>query len=84
MKGQIAGIEDSLGRIKINLDLSQVIEGTIFETILEDTIHKIAEENIEMIILEIVVTIEVGIGPERDHSQETIAVVELEVQAIVD
>ena len=27
---------------------------------------------------------EVGIGPERDHSQETIAVTELEVQAIVD
>ena len=37
-----------------------------------------------MIIIEIVAIIEVGIGPERDHSQETIAVTELEVQATVD
>ena len=28
--------------------------------------------------------IEVGIGPERDHSQETIVETELVVQAIVD
>ena len=33
-----------------------------------------------MTIIEIVAIIEVGIGPERDHSQETIAVTELEVQ----
>ena len=30
------------------------------------------------------VIIEAGIGQERDHSQETIVVIELEVQAIVD
>ena len=63
--------------------MSQVIEGTIFEAILEDTIDKIAEGSIEMIIIGIVVTIKAGIGPERDHSQETITVIELEVQAIV-
>ena len=68
MNGQIAGMEDSLSRIEINPDLSQVIEGTIFEIILEDTIDKIAEDSIEMIILGIVIKIEAGIGLERDHS----------------
>ena len=37
-----------------------------------------------MIITGVVAIIEVGIGQDRDHSQETIAVTELEVQAIVD
>ena len=37
-----------------------------------------------MIIIEIVAIIEVGICPERDHSQETVAATELEVQAIGD
>ena len=64
--------------------MSKVIEGTIFWATLEDTEDKIAEESIKMIIREIVAMIEVGTGPERDHSQETIAVTELEVQAIVD
>ena len=68
MKGQIAGIEDSLGKIEIDPYLSQVIEGTIFEIILEDTIDKLAEKSIEMIIVGIVVTVEAGIGLERDHS----------------
>ena len=30
------------------------------------------------------VTIDVGIGQQRDHSWETIAIIELEVQATVD
>ena len=37
-----------------------------------------------MIIIGAVVIIEVRIGLERDHSQEIIAVIELEVQVIVD
>ena len=37
-----------------------------------------------MIIIEIMAIIEVGIGPDRGHSQETIVATELEVQAIVD
>ena len=37
-----------------------------------------------MIIIGVVVIIEVGIGLERDHSWETIAVIEIEVQMIVD
>ena len=37
-----------------------------------------------MIIIGVMAIIEVGTGLERDHSQETIAVTELEAQAIVD
>ena len=44
---------------------------------------KTAEGNIEMIVINVVVTIEVGIDQERGHSQEVIAVIELEVQAVV-
>ena len=40
---------------------------------------KIAVGSIEMIIIGVVVIIEAGIGLERDHSQETIVVIELEV-----
>ena len=36
-----------------------------------------------MIVIGPMVTIEVGIGQERDHSQEVIVVIELEVQATV-
>ena len=36
-----------------------------------------------MIIIGAMVTIEVEIGQERDHSQETTVVIELEVQATV-
>ena len=64
--------------------MCKVIEGTIFRVTLEDTADKIAEESTEMIIIEIVAMIEMGIGPERDCSQENIAVTELEVQAVVD
>ena len=44
---------------------------------------KIVEGSIEMIIIGMMVTIEEGIGQERDHSQESIVVIELEVQATV-
>ena len=80
MKGKTAEIEDNLDKIGVDPDLSQ--EGTIFKIILEDTVHKMAEESIEMIIIGIVVTIEARIGPERDHSQETIVVIEIEVQVM--
>ena len=63
--------------------MSKVIERTIFWITLEDTVDKIVEGSIKMVNIEIVSIIEVGIGPERDHSQETIVVTELEVQAIV-
>ena len=82
MNCQIAGIEDSLAKIEVGPDLSQ--EGTIFKITLEDTIDKIAEGSMEMIIIGIVAVIAAGIGPEKDHSQETIVVIEIEVQVIVD
>ena len=59
------------------------IEGTIFKILLGDMEDKIAEESIEVIIIGTMVTIEVGIDQMREHSQETIAVIELEVQATV-
>ena len=68
----------------VDPDLSRVIEGTIFEKVLGDMEDKIVEGSIGMIIIGMMVTIEVGIGQERDHSQETIAAIELEVQATVD
>ena len=66
--------------------MSQVTEGTLFEIVLEDTVDKIAEESIEMIIIGIVGGYNRGRdrSRERDHSQETIVVIELEVQAIAD
>ena len=44
---------------------------------------KTTEGSIEMIVIGMVVTIEVGIDHERGHSQEIIAVIELKVQATV-
>ena len=55
-----------------------------FWVTLEVTAGKIAEGSIKMVIIEIVAIIEVEIGPERDHSQETIVATELDVQAVVD
>ena len=67
----------------VDLDLSRVIEGTMFEIVLGDMEDKIAEGSIEVIIIGMMITIEVGIDQERDQSQETIVVIELEVQATV-
>ena len=47
-----------------------------------DMKDKTAEGNIGMI--DVMVTIEIRIDQGRDHSQEVIVVIELEVQAIVD
>ena len=58
----------------VDPDLSRVIEGTIFKKVLGDMEDKIAKGSIGMII-GAMVTIEVGIGQERDHSQETIEIV---------
>ena len=58
--------------------MSRVTEEAISEIILEGIIDKIVEGSIDMIIIGMVAIIEVGIGPERDLSQETIAETELE------
>ena len=67
----------------VDLDFSRVIEEIIFEIVLGDMEDKIAEGSAEMIIIGAMVTKEKGIDQERDHSQETIVVIELEVQATV-
>ena len=61
----------------------QSYKGNSFKITLEDKVNKIVERSIEMIIIGVVVKIEAAIGLERDQSQETIAVIEIEVQVIV-
>ena len=63
--------------------MSRGIEGIVFKMILGVMEDKTAEENIKMIIIGAMVTIEVGIDQDRGHSQEVIAVIEPEVQAVV-
>ena len=63
--------------------MSRVIEEVVLG-IIEDTVDRTAGESIGIMIIEIVVIIETGMGLERDHFQKIIVVIELEVQAIVD
>ena len=79
--GQVVEIEDSL---EIGSELSRTTEGTISRIMLGDMEDKAAEGNIVMIVIDMMVTIEVGIDQERDHSQEFIVVIGQEVQAVVD
>ena len=76
---QIVGIEDSLGKTEIYPDLSKVIEGVVSKIIPEDTVDRIAEENIGVIVIEMMVTTEIGAGLEKDCFQEIMAVIEQEV-----
>ena len=62
-------------------DFSKITEGTTFKKTLGDIKDKVVEGNIEMIGM--MITIEVGIGQEKDHSQEIIVVAEIEAQALV-
>ena len=50
---------------------------------LGDMVDKTAKENIDMIVIDVMVTTELGIDLEKGHSQEFIVVIELEVQAVV-
>ena len=77
---QTVGIEDSSGETEVDTDLSKVI-GEIISVVTAD---KMSEESIEIIVIEMIVMTEVGIGPEKDHFQEIMVVTELGVQAIVD
>ena len=62
-------------------DFSKITEGTIFKKALGDIEDQIVERSIEMI--GVMVTIEVGIGQEKEHSQEIIVVTGIEAQAVV-
>ena len=76
---QIVGIEDSSGKIEIDIDLSKVIEQIISGTPPEGTVDKIPEKIIGKIVIEMMVTTEVGTGPEKGHSWEIMVVTELGV-----
>ena len=62
-------------------DFRKITEGTTFKKALGNIEDKVVEGNIEM--RGMMITTEVGIGQEKDHSQKIIAVVEIEAQAIV-
>ena len=76
---QIVGIEDSLDKTEIDPYLIEVMEGVVSEIIPEDTVDRMAEESIRVIIIGMMVTTEVGTVLEKDHFQEIMAVIELEV-----
>ena len=67
---QTVGIEDSSGKTEVDIDSRKVTEEIISEIIPEDTVDKIAEESIGIIIIEMIAITEVGIGLEKDHFQE--------------
>ena len=66
----------------IDTDSSKAIKTTIFERTIEDMEDKIVEENTG--ITGVMIIIEVGIDQEREHSQETMAIIGIGVQVIVD
>ena len=62
-------------------DISKITEGTTFKKALGDIEDKVVEGNIEMIGVMIIT--EVGIGQEKDYSQEIKVVAGIEAQALV-
>ena len=66
----------------INPDSSKTIETTIFERTLGDMEDEIVEENAGM--TGIMAIIEVGTDQEIGHSQGTMVIIGIDVQAIVD
>ena len=74
-------MEDSL---ETGPDLSRITEEVFFEAILGDMVDRIAEGTIEIMTIDIMITIEVGIGQGRGHSQGITAAIELAVQPVVD
>ena len=55
---QIVGIGNNSDTTEIDPDLSKVIDGVVFKIIPEDTIYKIEEESIGIIVIEMVVITE--------------------------
>ena len=70
-----------MDEVVIDPDFSKITEGKTFKKAEGDIEDKVVEGNIKMI--GVMITTEVGIGQENDHSQEIIAVAEIEAQAIV-
>ena len=76
--GQVVEIEDSMEII----DLDNTTETTICEGTLEDMEDKIAEENIG--IIGVMIIIEAGIDQEKGHSQGIMVTIGIEVPVTVD
>ena len=57
-----------VGMIEIDPDSNEVMEGAVSKIIPEDTVDRIAEEIMGIIVIEMMVTVEVGTGLEKDHS----------------
>ena len=64
------------------IDLDKTIETTMFKGTLEDMEDKIAEENIG--IIGIMIIIEAGIDQEKGHSQGIMVTIGIEVPVTVD
>ena len=64
--------------------MSKITEETTFEVTLWDIIDKTGEGNIQTIVIDVMITIEVGIDQEKGHSHEVTAAIELGVQVVVD
>ena len=71
----IVGIEDNLDKTEIDPDLNKVTEGVVSEIIPEDTVNRIAEESMEIIVIGMMVTKEVGTGLEKDHFQKIVVAI---------
>ena len=78
---QTVEIEDSSGKTEVDIDLSRVIEEVVFQITPEDTVDKIVEDSIGIIVIEMMAATEAGIGLDKNHFQEIIVVA---VQTIVD
>ena len=81
---QIVEIENSSGKTEVDTDLRKVTGVIILEKIQEIMVVKTADKNIEMTVIAMIGMTEVGIGLEKGHFPEIMAVIELGVLAIVD
>ena len=78
---QAVEIGDSLDEVMRDADFSKIKEGATLKKARGDIEDKVVEGNIERIGM--MITTEVGIGQEKDHSQEIIVLAEIEAQDIV-
>ena len=68
---------------EVDTDLSKVIGEIIIGKIQEIMEDKAAEKSIEVIIIDVVVMMEIGLGLEEGHFPESMTAIELEVQTTV-
>ena len=74
---------DNIDKTEVGPDMSKIIGEVILEETLGIMVDKTVEENIEA-ALEMTVMTEAGMGIEKGHFPEIMAIIELKVQATVD